>query len=432
MSTFDLNLPPDRTLALRVRAHLREPLFRGAYAMIASTVLTAVLGIAFWAVAARTSSPAVVGRDAALISSMIALSAICQLNLVDALVRLLPGVRHRDRARRIAAAYGAAACAGLLGATAFVLIAPGLSFEPWLAIAFVVATAVWGLFVLQDAVLTALRRATWLPAENAGFSVTKIALLAGLAAVGTGHEVFLAWVLPLALFVPLVNLLLWARVLRPAARTAPDAAAARTALQGGRLRRFMAADYAGFVLGQGAITLLPLIVVAQLGEAQTAFFYMPFTLIVAFDLLFYNVTTSMTVEGAYDEARAATLVRTVVRRFLAIQVPIALAIVVTAPLLLAPFGGEYVEHGSATLRLLACASIARAVCHLFIALARLRGRGGAILAAQGTIFAVVGAAALALAGPLGLEGVALAWLAGNGVVALAVAPLLVHTVRSAA
>ncbi|HEX6391148.1 MAG TPA: hypothetical protein VFZ89_16930 [Solirubrobacteraceae bacterium] len=413
-----------------MRSHLREPLFRGAYALIASTVLTAVLGIAFWAVAARTSSPAAVGRDAALISSMIALSAICQLNLVDAIVRFLPGVKHRDRARRIGGAYGAALGAGLLGATAFVLVGP-LSFTPWLAVAFVAATAVWGVFVLQDAVLTALRRATWLPAENAGFSVAKIALLGLLAAVGGGHAVFLAWVLPLLLFVPLMNVLLWARVLRPAARTTPEAAAPRASLRGGRMKRFMAADYAGFVLGQGAITLLPLIVVARLGEEQNAFFYMPFTLIVAFDLLFYNVTTSMTVEGAYDERRTAALVRTVARRFLALQIPAALAIVAAAPLLLAPFGEEYASEGASALRLLACASVARAVCHLFIALARVHGRGGAILLAQGTIFAIVCVLALALAGPLGLDGVALAWLAGNGIVALAAAPTILRTIRSA-
>ncbi|MCW3041346.1 MAG: sle, partial [Solirubrobacterales bacterium] len=165
------------------------------------------------------------------------------------------------------------------------------------------------------------------------------------------------------------------------------------------------------------------------GSEQSAWFYMPFTLIVAFDLLFYNVTTSMTVEGAHDEHRAPELARTVVRRFLSIQIPAALAVIVAAPVLLYPFGADYVDHGTGALRVLACASIPRAVVNLFVALARLRGRGWFIVGGQATLFLLVTVLALALARPLGLPGVALAWLVGNTVVAASAMPWLVRLLR---
>ncbi|MEA2153913.1 MAG: hypothetical protein QOE11_53 [Solirubrobacteraceae bacterium] len=427
-----------RSPAGRIRAHVREPLFRGAYSLMAGTALTALLGVAFWALAARSAPTAEVGRDAALISSLITLSAICQLNLVDAIVRFLPGVRRAAQGRAILAAYGASAVAGLLGGLAFVVAAPAISGQlrflaedHWLAAGFVGSMALWGVFVLQDSALTAMRRATWVPIENAGFSIAKIALLPVLVAAGSAHAVFLAWMLPTLVVVPAVNALLFGRILAPARRAAPDEAAARS-LRGRGLARFLAQDYAGFVLGQAAVTLVPLIVVAKLGNAASAHFYMPFMLIVAFDLLFYNVTTSMTVEGAHDERRTAHLANTVVRRFLVVLVPAALLVCAAASLVLIPFGSEYVDAGAGVLRLLALASIARAIVCLYVSTARLQGRGRAILAAQGTVFAVVVVLALVLAGSLGLPGIGAAWLAGNALVAAVVAPGLLALVRSGA
>jgi O-antigen/teichoic acid export membrane protein len=430
------DIPP--SVAGRIRAHVREPLFRGAYSLMAGTAVTALLGIAFWAIAARSAPAAEVGRDAALISSLITLSAICQLNLVDAIVRFLPGVRRATQGRAIVAAYAATAVAGLLGGLAFVLVAPAVSSQlrfladdRWLAAAFVGSMALWGVFVLQDSALTAMRRATWVPIENGAFSLAKIALLPVLVSVGSTHAVFLAWMLPTLVVVPIVNALLFGRVLRRAWRAAPDEVAERS-IGGRELVRFLAQDYAGFVLGQAAVTLVPLIVVAQLGNAASAHFYMPFMLVVAFDLLFYNVTTSMTVEGAHDERRTAHLATTVVRRFLVVLAPAALVVSAAAPIVLIPFGQEYVDQGSGVLRLLALASIPRAIVCLYVAIARLQGRGRAILATQASVFAGVVVLALALAGPLGLPGIGLAWLAGNALVAVVVAPRLVALLRSGA
>lgn len=421
----------------RLRTHLRQPLFAGAYGLMASTVVTAVLGIAYWAVAARTFPAEEVGRDAVLISSMIALSSICQLNLFDGLVRFLPTVPRPRRGRAIAAAYAAALLAGVLGGAVFVLIAPEVSSElgalgddTLLGLGFVVAVAAWGVFVLQDAALTALRRAWWLPVENAAFAVLKIVALPIAAAIGLGHATFLAWVVPLVVVLPAVNLLLARRVLGPDALVADPGGAPAERPQGRALARFLAQDYAGYVLGQVAITVVPLVVIARLGSEASAWFYMPFTLIVAFDLLFYAVTTSMTVEGAHGEQQAAELLHTVVRRFLVLLVPAVLLIVAAAPLLLAPFGSEYADEGAGALRLLACASLFRALVSLFTASARLAGRGRPILAAQATLFVLVVGLAVVLADPLGLEGVALAWLAGNAVVGIAVAPSLLRGLRA--
>jgi len=419
-----------------LRAHLAEPLFSGAYSLMASTASTALLGLVFWAVAARLYSSAAVGRDALLIVSLTTLSSICQLNLFDSIVRFLPAVAPSRRALRIAMGYGVSALASVLGGTAFVLVAPHvsrqlrfLSARPGLAIVYVVSVAFWTVFALEDAVLTTLRRPHWLPFENVSFSAAKIVLLPAMLALGAGDGIYLGWVAPLVAIVPVVNVLLYRRVLAPEAR-APLAEPLPTIDRNRRrLLRFLAADYGGYVFSLAPATLLPLVVVAHLGDSANAYFSVPMTLVFAFDLLFLGVTTSLIATAARTIERTRALTRIVTHRFLALLVPTAGLVALIAPLLLVPFGSAYSHHGTAVLRLLIAASPARAVIVLFGALSRLRTRGRPILLTQAATFAVSLGLAVAFVGPLGIAGVALAWLIANGAVAVAVLPLLVRSLR---
>ena len=70
-------------------AHASRQLLRGAYSLIANTAVTSVLGMGFWVAAARLYSSAEVGRDTVLISVMIELSTVCQLNMGNGIVRFL-------------------------------------------------------------------------------------------------------------------------------------------------------------------------------------------------------------------------------------------------------------------------------------------------------------------------------------------------------
>ena len=93
-------------VSYRLRAHLRDPLFRNGYALICNTVLTSLLGTGYWILAARHYSTGDVGRASAAISTMVLLSGIAQLNLGPALTRFLPRAGGGS-ARLILGAYGA-------------------------------------------------------------------------------------------------------------------------------------------------------------------------------------------------------------------------------------------------------------------------------------------------------------------------------------
>jgi hypothetical protein len=69
---------------------LTNPLLRNGYALVLNVGLTAALGVSFWVIAAREYSVADVGRGSAMVSALITLSTLGQLNLTTGLLRFLP------------------------------------------------------------------------------------------------------------------------------------------------------------------------------------------------------------------------------------------------------------------------------------------------------------------------------------------------------
>lgn len=415
------------------RRRLADPLLRSAYSLILNVVVTSVLGLGFWIAAARMFAPSTVGRDGALVSAMILVSTICAMNLGSGILRFLP-ISKLDPARVVLGAYAATILVSGVGATAFVLVAPrlldGYSFltrDTTLAVVYVFAVTAWGVFALQDAVLTALRRAPWIPLENAVFGVLKIAALPILLAAGSLHAVFIAWVIPVVLLLIPVNYLIFFRAIpgRPdvSDELSPIERFGRRGLAG-----FLANDYLAAIFIQASTTLLPVLVVAFLGSSQGAFFYMPFTIISAFDLLFISVAASMTVEASMAGDRLSELARETVRRFGGVLVAGVLVMVAGAGLILLPFGSAYVDGGGALLRMLACASVFRAIIGLYSAICRVQGCAGRVLAVQAAVFVLV-VGLTVLGRSHGLEGVGLAWLVSNGLVACAVTPATVRVLR---
>src|SRR4051794_18578789 len=79
----------------QIVGHLRTPLYRNGYALILSTGITSALGLLYWAVAAKFYQTENVGLNSAVISTMIFLSGISQINLQETMVRYLPVAGHR-------------------------------------------------------------------------------------------------------------------------------------------------------------------------------------------------------------------------------------------------------------------------------------------------------------------------------------------------
>jgi O-antigen/teichoic acid export membrane protein len=415
-------------------AHASRHLLRGAYSLVANTAVTSVLGMGFWVAAARLYSSIEVGRDTVLISVMIELSTVCQLNMGNGIVRFLPDFGERT-ARVLGSVYALAGMAALIVGSAFILVAPHISHqlaylgdEVTLAVGFVAALVLWGLFTLQDAALTATRRAPWIPIENGLFGILKLAVLPIFLLVGAANGVYLAWVLPMALLLVPVNLLVFRRAIpEHLAGGVRESSIRRLGLR--RVVRFLAQDYLASIFTQATLTVLPLLVISILGAKQSAYFAMPFTIVMAFDTFAYSACTSLVVEATLEREKLGVLTKVFVRRVLALLMPGAALLALAAPLVMLPFGHAYAEHGVGVLRLLLCASIFRAVIALFSAVSRVQGRGLRLGLIELALLVVVLGSAIPLARSYGIEGVGAAWLGANAAICLAVLPLFVRFLR---
>ncbi len=319
--------------------------------------------------------------------------------------------------------------------TAFVFVAPNVSHElaylgdeVRLAVGFVVALVLWGVFTLQDAALMATRRAPWIPVENGLFGALKLGALPILLVVGTANGVFLAWVLPMALLVIPVNLLVFRRAI-PAHVAGNVRESSVKRLGRRRVMRFLTQDYLASVLTEATLTILPLLVIVILGAQQSAYFAIPFTIAVAFDTLSYSACTSLVVEGTLDRESLRTLTRLFVRRVLALLALAAVLLAAAAPLVLLPFGHAYAQHGATVLRLLLFASIFRTAIALFLAVARVQGSGSRIALVELALLILILGPTVALAQSHGIEGVATVWLGANVVICLAVISPLLRFIR---
>ena len=394
--------------------HLRTPLFRNAYALMLSSGVTSVLGLSYWILAARLYSPAAVGVNAAVISSMMFLAGVAQLNLLSALLRFIPEA-GRGTVRLIVASYSISIVLGLALGLAFATRigawVPGLralGASPGLTIWFAVATAAWSIFVLEDSVSTGLRRAIWVPISNSIFAVGKIILLVLLLRLSTAYGIFASWTLPVVGTLVITNVVIFGHLVP---RHVAEATQHWNRLPWNRLVSYVSADYLGSLCWLACTTLLPVLVTAMAGLRSDAYFYLAWQIGYALHVPSISMGYSLIVEGSSDQQHLAAIARRALVQNLRLVVPIAAVALVAAPYVMAAFGPGYVAGGTPVLRLLIIAALPYTLVSIYISIARVQRRVRQVL----LVLAVMGAAVLGLSIVLlpvmGLVGVGWAWLA---------------------
>ncbi len=367
----------------RIAAHLREPLHRNGYALVASTFSTSVLGLLYWAIAAHSYNADRVGLNASLVSTMMFLTNLASLNFTDVLNRFVPVAGGRTR-RLVDVSYLIAVALGGVAAIVFVLgrnvwtprLQPVLHGFG-LGVLFVVTVMFWTIFVLQDAVLVGLRRATYVFAENTVFGIVKIVLLLAFAAALPTTGIFLSWSIPVIAVVFVISGLLFRQFLPQHMR---DHSGVVETVDRRAVTPFLGADYVASVAGTTATSLMPLIVLASSGAADSGYVFITWTIAYTLYLVSRNIGMSLTTEGATDPANLASYTRSALAASARIVVPLALLIAAGAPLYLHVFTPAMAKHASGLMSLFALSAIPAIVPTTVIAVARVQRRLGRLIA----------------------------------------------------
>lgn len=397
--------------------------YHSAYALIINTVSTTGLGFIYWAIAAHVYSSQTVGRSAALISALVLLSTLAQLNVSSALQKYLPKAGGSAR-RLIGYGYAVSSLAAVPAAIGFVFLMPRISAQ-WkflsasrlLILLFVGAALIWGVFALEDAALTGLRHTTVVPIENSVYGVLKLGMLIGVAALLPASGIFASWVVPLVVVIPVINILIFWRF-------APRSGGQPAQFRRQEVVRFTSADYLASMFNQAYASLLPLMVLSVLGAAANSGFYIAWTIAAGPTMIAANFGTSLMVEVATNPSRMAELTRGMVLRCTVISLLCTAVLTVAAHPILRIYGSGYAAQAAPLLVVLGFATVPRALIMLTWSLDRVTGRMGRAALTQAALAVLVLAGSRLLLRKYGIEGIGYAWFAANTAVALARLPTL--------
>ena len=403
--------------------HVQTPLYKNGYALITSSLLSSGLGMVYWLLAARLYSAEAIGISSALLAAMTFIVNLAHFNLPNGLNRFVPSAGNQTK-WLILFAYGGVVLIAEYVCLVFLLGAsfwsPSLAFiqtNPALSIFFLLATMGWCIFVLQDSALTGLRQAVWIPVENLIYAIAKIILLVICAFAFPITGVFVSWVVPIFLILPVVNWFIFRRIIpgHPEMTQPP-----KEAVDGRTIGRFVLSDYFASVVWMATANLLPIIVLEMLGAAANAWFYLAWNISNALYLIGRGMGMSLVTEGATAKEKIGELTYAALMRSLVILVPAVATLFVSAPYLLLLYGADYAENTTILLRLFAVAAIPGAIIPIYLGYLRIQKSMAPIvivLTAQGVL--MLGLSLLWMRN-LGLVGIGYAWLITQTGIAAAV------------
>jgi O-antigen/teichoic acid export membrane protein len=411
-----------------VSAPVRSSVVRNAVALMVSTVATSVLGMVFWTVAARFASPDALGKASALTAAVTLLAGLAQLNLASVMPRFLP-VAGRATGKFITRGYLGAALVGLVLSVGYALSGLGRDFLPRTPVQiglFAASVMLLAVLIVQDGVLAALRKATWVPVVKAGFAAAKVGLLPVVVALGLSDGLFLAWSAPVVVAVGAVTVLLFTRVVPRHVRATAD----RAALPGRRdLASFLSGQYVSSIVFNVVYGAPPVIVATVLGAETSAYFAIPWLIATSVVALLANIGMSLVAEVSGDEGQLRAHLRRAVRLVVLVAGGGGALLVAAAPLALRVFGPAYATHGTTTLRLLGFGLPFAGLVFLYTALNAIDRRVWRSVLAQAAIAVVFLGGALLVMPRYGTAGVAVAFAVAEALVAVCVLPRVVRALR---
>lgn len=373
-----------------------------AAALMVSSVATGALGLVYWAVAERFFDTSEVGRASAVISTATMLASVSCLSLGGAYQRFLP-LAGRSSTRLIVGGLTLTSTVALLLGTLFLAVNPSnsrlftstteLALFPLIVVAFAV-------YALSDPILTGLRLAKAVAVKNIALSVLKIVPVVVLAGAGsalalTGSWTVLAFVVTAAAVVHMLR-----TGVRGREHTDPQLPPTR------ELWAFQGVYFTMTLVVTVTPLVLPLIVVAQLGTEQNAYFNLAWTMCSAVGLLRSSVGSAFIVEASAPDADRAALLRRLVKMLGAVAVVSAAGLAVGGPLVLYVVSPDYFHAAAGLVVVMAVESLVGTVVILYFLLAQILRRLRLMLAIQVVIVVTTLTATLLLVPRLGLIGVA--------------------------
>lgn len=418
------------TSVQKLRQVLRSPLHRNSLYLMTNSGVMAGLGFIFWLVAARLYPTEDVGLGSALISAAMLLSFIGSLSLGYGLIRFLPTAGDQ-RQGMINSSLSLAALASLIVCIIFLAGLPLWSpaflvvrSNPIFVAAFIVFVVAWAFYSIMSNIFVGFRRAEFTLANGIIYSLSKVACVAALALLFGVFGIFASW--GIAVVIALAVSFLWflPRLL-PGYRPRPALQRQVT----NEMFHFSFANYVSMGFWNAPQLILPIMVANLLGATTNAYFFIVWSVAGLLFAIPTATSVSLFAEGSHQmEYLGRDLLRSL-KFTIVLLLPAMVIILVAGDKILLLFGSEYSVGGAHLLWLLVPSALPVSVNLLYLGVARVQKRLKDIVLIAGGIALGTLVLSFFLLPHMDILGAAVAWLAAQSLVALALLPKLRQIIR---
>lgn len=400
---------------------------------VGAHVGSALLGLVFWILAARSLTPDQLGLGAALVAAMTLLSMLGLFGVGTLLLERFKFAAIADRWPLFTTGLAAAAAGGVLATGGWIAISQCAQFDgvlgdlrPIHLLLLIAATAIATVCAAFDQAVIGMGASTVQLRRNILASCLRIAFLIGAVALEFrgGEVILVAWMFGLVCSL----------LASPIRRHVLPRSAVSTQLRWSLIRQHWttAVGHHGLTLALASSSLmLPVVVASMLSAEQTAHFSQARLLADTALAIPYFLTIALfaTVPGMEGFGRTA---RKTILLGMGLAVCLFAGAALLGPIVLLPFGREYVEASPPLLLLMLAGGPALVIKDHYAVLCRLRSTrvSGAVVMGLWTAAELVGAVVGGLSGSPAM--VCVGWLATSSACALIALPVLIKGIRGAA
>lgn len=394
--------------AFRADAHL----LKSSLWIMATSMFGAATGFLFWIAAANLYEQEALGAGTVLMSSVTLCTLLSRIGLDQSLIRYVPTRDASSVVSTVSIITAIVSCLVSCGVLACLFASiPWLSNEGLSALLIPLVVIVCSATSTSGVAFVALRRAKFYFAQSA-IATSRIAFLP-IAVTFGGIGILLSYGLSQVLVLLFSFALLLSIGIKP---SRIDTRFVKDSFQ------YSLANYVVEVLTTAPALLLPIMVARSLGPADTARYYVAYTISSFLFMIPGSVSTALFVFGSYGEDLRKNTRKALVY-IASILLPLVLALWCFGNKILGIFGADYVAS-FALLKTFLIAAFLVTAHNIFFSVCRVQRRMGSLVFIGLINFTVVLLSSFLFMGRIGVLGVGYGWLTGYGTGVVIIAGLI--------
>jgi len=196
------------------------------------------------------------------------------------------------------------------------------------------------------------------------------------------------------------------------------------------LMPFSFGNYIAGILGVLPIQIMPLLIVNILNVENAAYFYIAWSISTIFTMISISVTTSLFAEGSQNQETFRLNIIKSIRFIFLLLIPATILLFVFGDKILLLFGQTYSDNATKLLWLLSIGNIPLAINQIYIAIKRVEIKIKPIIYVNLSAAVFVIGGSYILVNMIGLIGIGIVWIIGQGTIAFVIGLLILVKKKS--